>query len=42
MRRIVYYVAASLDGFICGPNEDISGFVGEGSGVSSTWTICNS
>jgi dihydrofolate reductase len=33
MRKIVYYVAASLDGFISGPNGDISGFVGEGSGV---------
>jgi dihydrofolate reductase len=34
MRSITYYVATSLDGFICGPNEDISGFVQEGSGVS--------
>lgn len=34
MRRIIYYVAISLDGFISGPNEDISGFVGEGDGVS--------
>ena len=33
MRRIVYYVATSLDGFICGENEDISNFVGEGDGV---------
>jgi dihydrofolate reductase len=33
MRKIVYYVATSLDGFICGPNEDISGFVGEGDGI---------
>ena len=33
MRRIVYYVAISLDGFISGPDEDISGFVGGGSGV---------
>jgi dihydrofolate reductase len=33
MRRIVYYVATSLDGFICGINDDISGFVGEGNGV---------
>ena len=32
--RIVYYVAVSLDGFICGENEDISLFVGEGSGVT--------
>jgi dihydrofolate reductase len=33
MRKIVYYVATSLDGFICGQNEDISQFVGEGNGV---------
>jgi dihydrofolate reductase len=33
MKKIVYYVASSLDGFICGPNEDISGFVSSGSGV---------
>jgi dihydrofolate reductase len=26
MRRIIYYVAASIDGFISGPDEDISGF----------------
>lgn len=31
--RIVYYVAVSLDGYICGENEDISAFVGEGDGV---------
>ncbi|MGE0589949.1 MAG: dihydrofolate reductase family protein [Cyclobacteriaceae bacterium] len=34
MRRIIYYVAISLDGYISGPNEDISGFVGEGDGVA--------
>ncbi len=33
MRRIVYYVAISLDGFIAGPNEDISGFKQTGNGV---------
>lgn len=33
MRKIVYYVASSLDGFICGPHADISRFVGEGNGV---------
>src|SRR4028119_579039 len=33
MRKIVYYVASSLDGFICGLNDDISGFVGTGNGV---------
>ncbi|MBW3545801.1 MAG: dihydrofolate reductase family protein [Bacteroidetes bacterium] len=34
MRKIVYYVAVSLDGYISGPNEDISGFVREGNGVA--------
>lgn len=34
MRKITYYVASSLDGFICGPNEDITGFVGDGNGVA--------
>jgi dihydrofolate reductase len=34
MRKIVYYVAISIDGFICGLDDDISGFVGEGNGVS--------
>lgn len=33
MKKIVYYVATSLDGFITGPNNDISKFVGEGSGL---------
>ena len=33
MRRIVYYVAASIDGFISGPDGDIAGFVEGGSGV---------
>ncbi|MDR6516754.1 dihydrofolate reductase family protein [Chryseobacterium camelliae] len=33
MRKIIYYVASSLDGFISGPNDDISGFVGTGNGV---------
>ena len=34
MPEIVYYVAISLDGYISGPAEDISMFVGEGSGVT--------
>ena len=34
MRKIVYYVATSLDGFISGLNDDISGFVGDGNGVA--------
>ena len=33
MRPIIYYVATSLDGYICGPNADISGFVATGKGV---------
>lgn len=33
MRNIIYYVATSLDGFICGPDDNISGFVGEGNGI---------
>jgi dihydrofolate reductase len=33
MRKIVYYVAASLDGFISGPADDISGFNQQGTGV---------
>lgn len=33
MRNIVYYVASSLDGYISGPHEDVSSFVGEGSGL---------
>jgi dihydrofolate reductase len=33
MRKIIYYVAVSLDGFIDGPDENIEGFVGSGSGV---------
>lgn len=33
MRKIVYYVAASLDGYISGPDDDISGFVSSGSGL---------
>ncbi len=31
--KIIYYVAVSLDGFISGPEEDVSLFVGEGNGV---------
>ncbi len=33
MRKIVYYVATSVDGFIAGPNDDISGFAQQGPGV---------
>lgn len=31
--KIVYYVASSVNGFICGPNEDVSDFVFSGNGV---------
>lgn len=31
--KIIYYVAISLDGYIAGPEEDISLFAGEGNGV---------
>lgn len=33
MKKIVYYVASSIDGFICDPNQEIDGFVGAGNGV---------
>lgn len=33
MKKIIYYVATSLDGYIAGRNHDISGFVGDGNGV---------
>ncbi|MEM7110741.1 MAG: dihydrofolate reductase family protein [Bacteroidota bacterium] len=33
MKKIVYYVASSIDGFISGPNNDISAFKGEGPAV---------
>lgn len=33
MKEIVYYVAVLLDGFISGPNDDVSQFIYESSGV---------
>jgi len=33
MRRIIYYVATTIDGYISGPNEDISRFTASGDGV---------
>lgn len=33
MRKIIYYVATSVDGYIAGPGEDISGFLPKGNGV---------
>ncbi|SDE89564.1 Dihydrofolate reductase [Pricia antarctica] len=34
MRKIIYYVAISIDGFIAGPNDDASGFMAAGDGVA--------
>ena len=33
MKKIIYYVAASLDGYIAGANDDITGFIYEGAGT---------
>jgi dihydrofolate reductase len=33
MRKIIYYVATSIDGYISGPNGDITMFVNESDGV---------
>ena len=33
MQQIVYYIASSIDGYIAGNNDDISGFVMTGNGV---------
>jgi len=33
MRKIVYYVATSLDGFIAGPNEEVDKFIAGGDAV---------
>lgn len=34
MKKIIYYVATSIDGFIAGPDDDISGFIAAGDGVN--------
>lgn len=33
MQKIIYYVASSIDGFISGPNDDVSKFLFQGKGV---------
>jgi dihydrofolate reductase len=33
MKKIIYYVASSLDGYIAGKNDDISKFILQGKGV---------
>ncbi|MDR7129722.1 dihydrofolate reductase [Algoriphagus sp. 4150] len=33
MKKIIYYVASSIDGFISGPNDDVSNFIYQGDGV---------
>lgn len=38
MRKIVYYVASSIDAYISGMNDDVSGFAGKGNGVDKYLT----
>ena len=33
MKKIIYYVASSIDGFIAGPNDDVSNFIFQGNAV---------
>lgn len=33
MKKIIYYVASSIDGYIAGPNGDISQFILQGEGI---------
>lgn len=33
MNKVIYYVACSIDGYICGEGADVTGFLGEGDGV---------
>ena len=34
MRKIIYYVATSIDGYISGPDEDVSRFTANGDGIN--------
>lgn len=34
VRKIVYYVATSIDGFISGENDDVNGFIPESDGIT--------
>jgi len=34
MKNVVYYVAISLDGYICGPDDNIDGYVDSSSGIA--------
>ena len=34
MRKIIYYVATSIDGYIAGPDEDLSPYLYQGEGVA--------
>lgn len=33
MKKVVYYVTVSIDGFMCGLDADVRGFVSERNGV---------
>ena len=33
MKKIIYYIAISIDGFIAGPNDEVSDFIAGGKGV---------
>lgn len=35
MKKIVYYIASTIDGFIAGEHDDVSGFIQTGAGVET-------
>lgn len=35
MKKIIYYVASSIDGFISGPNDDVSRYIYEGTAIET-------